>query len=208
MPVKLKHATSLVLLLAIVAFAADKGFNPPPAAPPASYPAHETHDDEKVTIAVDTFDTQEKAAAFQVKYNELGFLPVRLIVGNDGDRPLMLDKVKIQLVTAGNEKITPATEDDIFRRLARPEKATARSKVQLPIPLPRDKNPIKKEAREEVSVALFRTVPVTPHSANNGFLFFDVLDLKDPVPGSHLFISGIRSGSQELFYFDIPLQSR
>jgi hypothetical protein len=205
--VKIKHAAGLGLLLAALTFAVEKGFNPPPAAPPNTYPAHETHDDEKVTIAIDPFDTPEKAVAFQVRYSELGFLPVRLIIGNDGDKPLMLDKAKIQLVTGANDQIAPATEDDIFRRLARPEKATGRSKVQLPIPLPHDKNPIKKEARDEVSSALFRTVPVTGHSSNNGFLFFDVLGVKDPAAGAHLYISGIRAGSQELFYFDIPLKS-
>lgn len=204
----IKRAASLGLLLAIVSFAGEKGFNPPPVAPPATYPAHETHDDEKVTIAVDPFDTPDKAAAFQVKYSELGFLPVRLIIGNDGDKPLMLNNVKIQLVTAAKDKIEPATKDDIYRRLARPEKATGRPKVQLPIPLPRDKSPVKKEAAAEIQDALFYPNPVTPHSSNNGFLFFDVLGMKDPVPGSHLYISGIRAGSQELFYFDIPLQAR
>jgi len=205
--VKIKHAAGLCLLLAALSFASDRGFNPPPAAPPVTYPAHETHDEEKVTIAVDPFDTPDKAAAFQVRYSELGFLPVRLIVGNDGDKPLMLDKARIQLVTGSNDKIEPATEDDIYRRLARPEKATGRSKVQLPIPLPHDKNPIKKDARDEISVALFRNLPVTPHSSNNGFLFFDVLGMKDPGAGAHLYISGLRAGSQELFYFDIPLKA-
>jgi hypothetical protein len=31
------------------------------------------------------------------------------------------------------------------------------------------------------------------------------MDLEGPHPGAHLYITGIRAGTQELFYFDIPL---
>ena len=52
---------------------------------------------------------------------------------------------------------------------------------------------------------MFVPVPVTPHSTNSGFLFFDVQDIDDPKTAAHLSISGIKAGTQELFYFDIPL---
>jgi len=196
-----------MLLAASIALCSDKGFNPPPAGPASTYPAHETHDNEKVSIAIDPFTTAEKAAVFRVKYKDYAFLPIRLIITNDGDQPLMLDSVKIQLITGNREKLEPAVRDDIFRRISRPEKATSRPKVQLPIPVPHDRDPIGKIAREEVPMAIFSTVPVTPHSTNSGFLFFDTLGVRDPEDEAHLFISGIRAGSKELFYFDIPLQA-
>lgn len=194
------------LLLCAVGLCGDKGFNPPPAGPAASYPLHEAHDDEKATIAIDPFTTPEKAAVFKTHYRDYGFMPVRIIIANDGDKPLMLDSIRIELVTGSKEKIRSATRDDIFRRLARPEKVTSKSKIQLPIPLPRDKNPISKDARDEMDAALFGAFPITPHSSNNGFVFFDVAGINDPESGAHVQISGIKSGTQELFYFDIPLQ--
>lgn len=203
---KSKKIAAVVLLAAAVVFSSDRGFNPPPAGRASTYPAHEAHDDEKVTIAIDPFTSPEKAAVFKIKYKDYAFLPIRLIITNDGDQPLMLDSMKIQLVTADREKLEPAVRDDIFRRISRPEKAASRPKVQLPIPVPHDKDPVGKVAREEVPLAMFSNVPVTPHSTNSGFLFFDVLGVRDREEQAHLYISGIRSGSRELFYFDIPLQ--
>lgn len=201
----------LVLATAVLSrpqpFAGDKGFTPPPANPAPTYPAHESHDDEKVSIAVDPYGTPQKTASvFKVKYNDYGFLPVRLIITNDSGKTLMLDNVKIELVTARRDKIAPALKDDIFRRLARPEKAGNRPGVQLPIPIPHDSKPIKTEARAEVDSAMFVSVPVTPHSTQSGYLFFDVAGIDDPENEAHLYISGIKAGSQELFYFDIPLE--
>ena len=55
------------LLLTIVfavslARAGDKGFSPPRAEAAATYPAHESHENEGVTIAIDPYDTPEKTA--------------------------------------------------------------------------------------------------------------------------------------------------
>jgi hypothetical protein len=196
-----------VFLAATFLFSSDKGFNPPPAGAAATYPAHETHGDEKVTIAVDPFTSAQKAAVFKMKYQDYGFVPLRLIITNDGDKPLMLEDMKVQLITVSRDKLEPATQADIFRRISRPEKAAGKPRVPLPIPLPQDnKNAISKDARDEIPLAMFSIVPVTPHSTNSGFLFFDVAGLDNALNGAHMYISGIRSGTQELFYFDIPLQ--
>src|SRR5512135_143521 len=105
----------MLLLAATLSFSSDKAFNPPPAGPASSYPAHETHNNEKVSIALDPFTSAEKAAVFKVKYREYGFLPIRLIITNDGDTPLMLDDMKIEYITGDRDKLQPAVRDDIFR---------------------------------------------------------------------------------------------
>jgi hypothetical protein len=202
--VYLPRVAAFVLLLAGLIFAGDKGFTPPRAQPAQTYPAHESHTDEKVTIALDLY-TDAKAAIFKVKYKEYDLLPVRLIITNDNDKPLMLDHIKIELITVHKEKIPVAVRDDILRKLARPEKVTSRPKVRLPVPVPHDRNPISKDAREEIDSAMFVNVPVSPHTTNSGFLFFDVAGIDNPQEQAHVYISGIKAGSQELFYFDIPL---
>jgi len=185
----------------------DKGFRPPPAAHAKTYALAETHEDEQVSIAIDPYTSADKAAIFKVKYNEVGFLPIRLIISNDSGKPLMLDDLKIEYVTARRDKLQPAMKDDIFRRIARPEKASSRSPIRLPIPGPK-KPPtaVSREAVEEVDSAMFVSVPVMPQSTSSGFLFFDVSGIENPQAGAHVYISGIKAATKELFYFDIPLQ--
>jgi hypothetical protein len=192
---------------ATIALGGDKTFSPPPATHANTYPIFEAHDDEGVSIAIDPYDAPEKAALFKVKYREIGFIPIRLIISNDSAKALMLDSIKVQYITGGRIKLQPATQDDIFRRIARPDKLTSQPTVRLPIPGPRKRpTAVSPEAAAEVDAALFLPVPVTPHSTNSGFLFFDVSDIKEPKTGAHIYISGIRAGTKELFYFDIPLE--
>jgi len=60
---------------------------PPPVQPATSFAAVEVHDDEKVAIAAEPYNTREKEAIFRVDYLSHGVMPVRLIVTNNGNRP-------------------------------------------------------------------------------------------------------------------------
>jgi hypothetical protein len=198
-------AACAVVLLTALLFA-EKHFDPPPPARADAYPLHETHKDEKVTVGVDPCDTPEKAGVFKVNYKGYGYYPVRLVISNDSDKTLMLQDLKIEYITARRDKIEPATDADIYRRLVKPNKAdTGKPGIKLPFPVGKKKEPLSKEVREEYESAQFLTVPVTPHATNSGYLFFDMMDTDVPGPGAHLYITGIKAGSQELFYFDIPM---
>jgi hypothetical protein len=74
------------------------------------------------------------------------------------------------------------------------------------VPIPRKKQSISAANLDEFHSAQFQSVPVTPHSSNSGFLFFDVAGIDSPAPGAHVYISGIKAGTKELFYFDVPLE--
>lgn len=193
-----------VALLTTLVFS-EKHFNPPPTAPASTYPLHETHGDEKVTIAVEPCDTPQTAGVFKINYKGYGLYPVRLIISNDSDGTLMLDNLKIEYITATRDKLQPDTDDDIYRRLVKPNKADqGQPGIKLPFPVGKKKQPISSETIDEYHSAQFLKVPVTPHATNSGYLFFDVLD-EAPAPGAHLEISGIKAGTKELFYFDIPM---
>jgi hypothetical protein len=202
--VKARRTAAALLLLTTLLFA-EKHFNPPPAAAAGTYALHEAHADEKVTIAVDPCDTPEKAGVFKVNYRGYGFYPVRLIISNDSDKTLMLQDLKIEYITARREKIQPATDADIYRRLVKPSKAdNSKPGMRLPFPVGKKKEPISKEVREEYESAQLLTVPVTPHSIYSGYVFFDLGD-EAPEPGARMYLTGIKAGSQELFYFEIPM---
>ncbi len=173
-----------------------------------TYPAHETHDDEGVSIAIDPFDMPDKTAGFKVKYKDNDILPVRLIISNDGDKTVMLDDLQVQYITVSRDKLEPLSTQDMYRRLARTGYVPGKKPpVPLPIPLPKkNKAAVSKEAIAEIDSMQFSTVPVTAHSTNGGFLFFDISGIETPEAGAHVYISGIKVNGKQLFYFDIPLE--
>ena len=201
---------AFLLIAAVLALGEDERvFTAPPAAPAKTYPAHESHDDEKVSIAIDPFDMPDKAKIFRTNYQQKGFLPIRLIISNDSDQYVMLNDVKIEYITLRRDKLEPATNDDIYRRVIRLKRNPSNPRVPLPVPLPRDKSPVTKDAKialDELDQAQFVPHPVDPHSMRSGFLFFDITGIDPPEAGAHLYITGLKVGGKELFYFDIPME--
>ena len=175
-----------------------------------TYPAHESHEDEKVSIAVDPYDMPDKAAIFVVNYRASGFLPMHFILSNDGDQAVSLVDMQVELITADRSKIPPATPDDLYRRLGRQtRRGDEPARNPLPVPLPRKKvkPTVSKEAQEEVEAMQFRARAVEPHSLQSGFLIFDVEGIPNPLAGAHLYVHGLRDQKgAELFYFEIPLE--
>ena len=205
--IKVLKPSGFLVLVALFLRADTKPFNPPPVEPAKAYPAHESHDDEKVSIAIDPFDNPEKAKIFKTNYREKGFLPIRLIISNDSDNYLMLNDLKIQYITQRRDKIDPASTDDIYRRVIRLKRNPASPRV--PLPIPRDPSPVTKDAKEavnELDQAQFTPNPVDPHAMRSGFLFFDITGLEAPEAGAHLYLTGMKMGGKDLFYFDIPLE--
>jgi hypothetical protein len=182
-----------------------KEFVMPRAQPARSYPARDDHPREGVALAVDPYDMADKASIFTVRYNEIGFLPVFLVITNDSDQPVELAEIKAQLVTVNRTKLDAAVEDDIERRLSRPSAGTSR--YPLPIPRTKVKGGVGKQAREEIQNAMFRARAVEPHSTQAGFLFFDVANISTPLAGAHFYLTGVRdSKGNELMYFEVPLE--
>lgn len=200
---------AVFLAAALVLRADNKPFSPPPANPAQTYPAHESHDDEKVSIAIDPYDMPDKARIFKTNYKAHGFLPVRLIVSNDSNQTVMLTDLKIEYITVKRDKIEPATNDDIYRRIVH-LKQNPSSQRPLPLPIPRgSKPPVSKDAQQamdELEVAQFAPYPVEAHSIRSGFLFFDISGIEIPEAGAHVYLTGLKAGGKELFYFDIPLE--
>jgi hypothetical protein len=207
--VSARVSLAILLVAALVTLFADtKAFSPPPANPARMYPAHESHDDEKVCIAIDPYDMPDKAKIFKVNYRERGFLPIRLIISNDSDQTIMLTDLKIEYITVKRDKIEPATTDDIYRRIVHLKSNPSGPKIPLPIPRGGG-SPVSKETKQavdELDAAQFVPAPIEPHSIRSGFLFFDVSGIEVPEAGAHVYLTGMRAGGKELFYFDIPLE--
>jgi hypothetical protein len=192
---------ALVPLLCLAA----KEFVMPQAQPAKTYPAHDEHPLENVAVGVDPYDLAEKTTIFSVRYSEIGFMPIFVVVTNDGSQPVELSGMKAQLVTVNRAKLAPANEDDIARRLTRPSANT--NKYPIPFPTKKVKGGLSKQALEEIQNAQFVAKAVEPHSTQSGFLFFDVSDLSTPLAGAHFYLTGVRDAKgNELMYFEIPLE--
>jgi hypothetical protein len=190
--------------LALPALASDH--TPPPVQPATTFAAVEVHDDEKVAIAVEPYDTREKEAIFRVDYLSHGVMPVRIIVTNNGDRPISLRDARIHFYTAAGDKIPAAEPEDVERLMTRKERQG--SKIPLPGPLP----PIKVKPKasnqaieQDFDTFEYQALVVEPHSTRAGFLFYDVSDLDHPLKGASLHLRMLRSADgKELYYFEIP----
>jgi hypothetical protein len=207
----MRKILSAVLFMAFVAAPAalpgkDKVYSAPRAFHAKTYPAHETHDDEKFSIAADPYDMPDKTAGvFTVNYKDEGLLPIFLIFSNDGDQPVSLMNMKVTLITRKRVKIDPSQPEDVYRRLTR---ATARPDDPSRFPLPRRKNKgISAGARDEVENSQFLARAVEAHANQAGFLFFDVQGLDNPLAGARLEITGLMDAKgKELFFFEIPME--
>jgi hypothetical protein len=194
-----------VLLLAVGCLAA-KQFVMPSAKPAKTYPAHDEHPTENLTVAADPYDTADKANIFTVHYGEQGFLPIFVVITNDGDQPVSLAGMQAQFVTGTRAKLVPSSADDIYRRLSHPSSNGGKT-YPLPFPTKKVKGGVSKETQDEITNSLFNARAVEPHSTQAGFMFFDVTDISDALPGSRLFLTGVRdSKGNELLYFEIPME--
>ncbi|MFI5114071.1 MAG: hypothetical protein ACHP7J_02920 [Terriglobales bacterium] len=201
-------AIAAFVLLSCLGAMAGKDFVMPAAQPARTYPAHDEHKMEKVTVAVDPYDMGDKAQIFSVNYREYDYLPVFLIVTNDGDQPVSLGGMKAELVTVNREKLWAATVDDLVRRMSHPQRNDRPS--PLPIPLPggrKVKGVVSGKTLDEINRAMFSAKAIEPHTTRAGFVFFDVSDISTPLAGANFYLTGVDdAGGNELMYFEIPME--
>jgi hypothetical protein len=199
------RATPLLLLwLALPAMAADH--TPPPVQPAGTFADVEVHDNEKVAIAAEPYDSREKESIFRVDYLAHGVMPVRLIITNNGDRPINLRDARILFMTAAGDKIQAAEPEDVERLMTQKERQGG--KIPMPGPIPAIKLKPKasnKEIEADFDTFEYQALVVEPHTTRAGFLFYDVSQLDHPLKGAKLHLHKLRDADgQELFYFEIP----
>ena len=190
--------------LALPAMASDH--SAPAVQPATTYAAVEVHEDEKVAIAAEPYDTKEKESIFKVDYLSHGVMPVRLIVTNNGDRPISLRDARILFLTAEGEKIQAAEPEDVERLMTQKERQG--SKIPMPGPIPSIKLKPKasnQEIEQDFNTFEYQALVVEAHTTRAGFLFYDVSQLDHPLKSAKLHLHKLRDADgKELFYFEIP----
>jgi hypothetical protein len=200
---RLSLAAALLLLPALCL--AGKHFVMPTPQAAKTYPAHDEHPNEGVTLALDPYDMADKASIFSVPYSDVGFVPIFVVITNDSDQPISLTEATAQLITVNRSKISEATEDDIYRRITRPPSTGPSAN---PLPWPKKKGGgVAKDAQEEIQNSQFAARAVEPHSTQCGFMFFDVSGISTPLAGAHFYLNRVLDAKgHELMYFEVPLE--
>jgi len=193
-----------VVWLALPAVATDH--TPPPIQPATSFAAVEVHENEKVAIAAEPYDSKQKESIFRVDYLGHGVMPVRLIVTNNGDRPISLRDARILFQTRSGDRIQAASPTDVERLMTRKEREGGR--IPMPGPIPTIKLKPKasnKDIEEDFNQFEYGALVVEAHTTRAGFLFYDISHLSDPLHGSKLHLHKLMDADgRELFFFEIP----
>ena len=125
------------------------------------------------------FHDRETEPDTRLDYFHHGYMPLRVIVTNDSDKPVELDQARILFVAADRSVANSATEDELQRRMFT-TKQVQPTKVPL-IPITIHHQPVDKKIVADMDDFGFVSTTVAPHSTAAGWLFYDVRDLDDPV---------------------------
>ena len=170
---------------------------------------HDTHDQERVTIAAEPCDTKETRPNTRLNYFDHDMMPIRIIVTNDSEFALTLDDARIHFIAADGSIVPAATDDDLQRRMVT-SKSSQGSKIPLPLPLPpiTIHHNIDKKIVDDESDFGFQTTTIKPHTTVAGYLFYDMQGLDPPVLSkATLELRKVRfaASNQALDSFEIPL---
>ncbi len=136
-----------------------------------------------------------------MNFHEHGFLPIFFVVTNDGDQPISIANMHVTLTTANRSKLTPASPEDIYRRITNPR---ANTDPPEPIPIPHKKvkgtSARKKETKSNPRNSPPKpSSPTTPNPDSSSSMS---KTSPRPLAGAHIYVTGVNDAKgTELMYF-------
>ncbi|HZT40011.1 MAG TPA: hypothetical protein VFA28_19115 [Bryobacteraceae bacterium] len=198
----MRRIFSLAVMISSIATAQggekDKRFSPPPA---SSFASKQTQ--AGVTVAAAPYISEDdiKAAFGKANPPRYGILPVLVIIQNDSGKALRLS-LEAEYIDPDGKHIEAVPPADVMYAGKSPKRPTINP---TPLPLPRSpgKSPL---ATWEIEGRAFSARMVPPGESVSGFFYFQTKFQ----PGSKLYLTGLSEAQtgKELFYFEIPLESK
>lgn len=203
--VRIRLAAFLTLAACAVAPALAFSHQPPPAKVATSYPAVDAHLKEHVAIAAVPCDRPDKCDFFKVDFLRYGFMPIRLIVTNLGDKPISLNDARIDFLDAAGDRIQAAIPEDVERRISTRDRVGANIPVG-PLKIHTKPKISDQKIEHEFDIWEYASIVVDPHSTRAGYLFYDIDGLgPNPLKGASLYLTDLQDANgHQLFYFQIP----
>ena len=171
------------------------------------YRAKQGQADVLVAVKPYRVDKDVKAAFGKAKPYKYGVLPILVVITNRSDHTLDLADLKVRFISADRDGLEPISAEDLaYLKLDTKPKERP---VYLP-PVPGiwrggvKKGPL---AKPEFDQRAFKAPVVPPETTVSGFFYYLTGNLPDPVPGSAIYLSGVKdlNTGKELFYFEISL---
>jgi hypothetical protein len=183
----------LQTLLSVAAFQ----FRPKAA---GEYPSRQVI--SKLTLAAVKFESDEECREpfGKLNPNEYGVLPVMLVLQNEGEQTLLLNRMEVYYQVGGARiEPTPPTDLPFLKGYKKPKLGPT---YPVPIPLPKKKNPM---SSVDLDARAFTAKTLPKGESANGFFYFQTRHRRNAV----IYVSGIREGvtNKELFFAELPLDS-
>lgn len=195
----LAGAISILAAAALsVTLTAQGRFQPKPV---TAYTARQKID--KITIAVEPFDTPEKVRPVFGKSDplKLGAIPILVVIANDSDHAIQLDRMRVEFISLERRNIVPVSSEDLQRsgRVKAPDVGGSRF-PGIPRRSPRPKD------QTEIALREFAAPVVEAHDRAYGFFYFRVP--RAQLTGSKIYITGMRDAQtgRDILYAEINLK--
>lgn len=179
------------------------------AEPAKSYPFHQQQG--AIVIAADPYETKEKIkTAFDLKeLEQMGIVPVHIIISNEGEDPIAISGQDINLLDANNRSFEPLPVDEVVRAVVyKDSPRTSRSPSPLPFPRSSGRRGDAFEIETDLTNKSVRELRVAPKANSGGFVFFRLPNNRMRLGGYKVYIPEIRNlkTRQSLLFFEIELK--
>ena len=177
--------------------------------PANSYSFHQKQG--SITIAADPYETKEKIkTAFDLKeLEQMGIVPVHVIISNDGEDPIVISGEDINLLDSNNRSIEPLPVDEVVRAVVYKEgPRTSTSPSRIPFPRGSGRRGDAFEIETDLTNKSLRDLRVAPAASAAGFVFFRLPNNLMRLRGYKVYIPEIRNVKtrQSLLFFEIELK--
>jgi len=168
--------------------------------PAASFEAHQTND--KVMIGVEPYASGDKVKVAFGKLDpyEHGILPVMVVIQNDSDKSIRLDRIKLEYSGPNHNRVEATPARDV-KYLKGPDRPGAIPGPGGRVKVLKQKNPLDVW---EIEGRAFSAQMLPPMQSASGFFYFQTGLQRDAT----LYITGIAEAQtgKELLFFEIPLK--